>query len=182
MRGWRCTKIDTGAFMTLKQDWIKETWNYIEYATIGTIADVMPLTGENRAICWYGLYKMRTCPNSLLKLFREQLKLKYIDSTSIGFLIGPMLNSCGRISDPNIGSDILQKAEPTIEDIQHLMNLNNQRKQLTTKQFELAFDIIQNQSLAQDTLLVVQGDFHKGIIGILASKISNHYKTNYCIY
>ena len=93
-----------------------------------------------------------------------------------------MLNSCGRISDPNIGSDILQKAEPTIEDIQHLMNLNNQRKQLTTKQFELAFDIIQNQSLAQDTLLVVQGDFHKGIIGILASKISNHYKTNYCIY
>ncbi|EEL89381.1 Single-stranded-DNA-specific exonuclease RecJ [Bacillus cereus AH1272] len=169
-------KLIQALFMTLKQDWIKETWNYIEYATIGTIADVMPLTGENRAICWYGLYKMRTCPNSLLKLFREQLKLKYIDSTSIGFLIGPMLNSCGRISDPNIGSDILQKAEPTIEDIQHLMNLNNQRKQLTTKQFELAFDIIQNQSLAQDTLLVVQGDFHKGIIGILASKISNHYK------
>ncbi len=96
--------------MTLKQDWIKETWNYIEYATIGTIADVMPLTGENRAICWFGLYKMRNCPNKLFQLFREQLQLKYIDSTNIGFLIGPMLNSCGRISDPNIGAAILQKS------------------------------------------------------------------------
>ena len=71
--------------MTLKQDWVKETWNYIEYATIGTIADVMPLTGENRVLCWYGLYKMRNCPNPLIKLFLEQLQLKHIDSTTIGF-------------------------------------------------------------------------------------------------
>ena len=109
MRSWCCFKINTSSFLTLKQDWVKETWNYIEYATIGTIADVMPLTGENRAICWFGLYKMRNCPNKLLQLFREQLQLKYIDSTTIGFLIGPMLNSCGRISDPNIGAAILQK-------------------------------------------------------------------------
>ena len=102
-------KVIQALFLTLKQDWVKETWNYIEYATIGTIADVMPITGENRVICWYGLYKMRNCPNKLLQLFREQLQLKYIDSTTIGFLIGPMLNSCGRISDPNIGAAILQK-------------------------------------------------------------------------
>lgn len=169
-------KLIQALFMTLKQDWIKETWNYIEYATIGTIADVMPLTGENRAICWFGLYKMRNCPNKLFQLFREQLQLKYIDSTNIGFLIGPMLNSCGRISDPNIGAAILQKATPTAEDVQLLMNLNNKRKQLTNKQFKLAAEIIEQQSLEKDSLLVVQGDFHKGIIGILASKISSHYK------
>ncbi|ONG66643.1 single-stranded-DNA-specific exonuclease RecJ [Bacillus cereus] len=169
-------KLIQALFITLKQDWVKETWNYIEYATIGTIADVMPLTGENRVICWFGLYKMRNCPNKLLQLFREQLKLKYIDSTNIGFLIGPMLNSCGRISDPNIGADILQKNKPTIEDIQLLMNLNNKRKQLTVEQFQIATKIIHQQSLEEDSLLVVQGDFHKGIIGILASKISNYYK------
>lgn len=169
-------KLIQALFMTLKQDWVKETWNYIEYATIGTIADVMPLTGENRVLCWYGLYKMRNCPNPLIKLFLEQLQLKHIDSTTIGFLIGPMLNSCGRISDPNIGGAILQKVEPTTEDIQLLMNLNNKRKQLTNEQFQMASEIIQQQSLEKDSLLVVQGDFHKGIIGILASKISSHYK------
>ena len=87
-----------------------------------------------------------------------------------------MLNSCGRISDPNIGGAILQKVEPTTEDIQLLMNLNNKRKQLTNEQFQMASEIIQQQSLEKDSLLVVQGDFHKGIIGILASKISSHYK------
>ena len=58
-----------------------------------------------------------------------------------------MLNSCGRISDPNIGGAILQKVEPTTEDIQLLMNLNNKRKQLTNEQFQMASEIIQQQSL-----------------------------------
>ncbi|WP_044784536.1 single-stranded-DNA-specific exonuclease RecJ [Bacillus thuringiensis] len=169
-------KLIQALFITLKRDWIKETWNYIEYAAIGTIADVMPLTGENRVICWYGLHKMRTCPNPLIKSLREHLQLKYIDSTSIGFLIGPMLNSCGRISDPNIGSVILQKLEPTKEDIELLIHLNNKRKQVTSEQFQLAVKIIHQQLLEHDHLLVVQGDFHKGIIGIIAAKLSNHYK------
>ena len=56
------------------------------------------------------------------------------------------------------------------------MNLNNKRKQLTNEQFQMASEIIQQQSLEKDSLLVVQGNFHKGIIGILASKISSHYK------
>lgn len=168
-------KLIQALFITLKKNWVKETWSYIEYAAIGTIADVMPLTGENRVICWYGLQKMRTTPNPLIGLFREQLQLKYIDSTSIGFLIGPMLNSCGRISDPNIGASILQKNEPTKEDVQLLINLNNKRKQVTHEQFQLATLIIQQQSLEQDHLLVVQGEFHKGIIGILAAKLANHY-------
>ncbi|HDR4560903.1 single-stranded-DNA-specific exonuclease RecJ [Bacillus cereus] len=169
-------KLIQALFITLKQDWIKETWSYIEYTTIGTIADVMPLIGENRVICWYGLQKMRTTPNPLMRLFREHLQFKYIDSTSIGFLIGPMLNSCGRISDPNIAAVILQKNAPTKEDVQLLINLNNKRKQVTSEQFQLALKIIQQQSLERDHLLVVQGDFHKGIIGIIAAKLSNHYK------
>lgn len=169
-------KLIQAIFIERKQDWIKETWNYIEYATIGTIADVMPLTGENRIICWYGLQKIRTCPSPFIKSLREHLQLRYIDSTTIGFLIGPMLNSCGRISDPNIGATILQKTEPTKEDIQLLIHSNNKRKQITTEQFHIAVNIIQQQSLQQDSLLVVQGPFHKGIIGILAAKLANHYK------
>ena len=120
---------------------------------------------------------MRTGPNPLMQLFREQLQLKYIDSTSIGFLIGPMLNSCGRISDPNIAAAILQKNEPTKKDVQLLINLNNKRKQVTHEHFQLAMRIIQQQSLERDQLLVVQGEFHKGIIGILAAKLANHYKS-----
>ena len=88
-----------------------------------------------------------------------------------------MLNSCGRISDPNLGGALLQKVEPTTDDIQLLINLNNKRKQLTNEQFRIASKIIQQQSLERDSLLVVQGDFHKGITGILASKISSHYKS-----
>ena len=75
--------------MTLKQDWIKETWNYIEYATIGTIADVMPLTGENRAICWFGLYKMRNCPNKLFSYFVNNYNSNILIALILDFSLDP---------------------------------------------------------------------------------------------
>ena len=75
-----------------------------------------------------------------------------------------MLNSCGRISDPNIGAAILQKATPTAEDVQLLMNLNNKRKQLTNKQFKLAAEIIEQQSLEKIHYSLYKEIFTKGLL------------------
>ena len=63
----------------------------VEYATIGTITDLMPLKGENRVICWHGLYKMNNNPSIIIATLQKLLKIKQIDSTTIGFLIDPSL-------------------------------------------------------------------------------------------
>lgn len=57
------------------QDWVRESLDYIEYVTLGTIADMMPLIGENRIICWVGLYKMRVCPDPIFHFLRISYRL-----------------------------------------------------------------------------------------------------------
>jgi single-stranded-DNA-specific exonuclease len=159
----------------LKRDWIKESWDYIELAALGTIADVMPLVGENRLICWSGLYKIRRHPSPVFREILNLLKISHVDSSTFGFSIGPIFNACGRIDDPNIATRLLQKNEINKEELESLLLINEKRKRMTTEQFRLANEIIDTHQFSCDSIIVIQGDFHHGIIGILASKIVEKY-------
>lgn len=87
-----------------KLDWHKYMWDYIEFAAIATIADLMPLTGENRVITWLGLQKTNRSPHPILQKLFSLLRISKIDSTTIGFEIAFLFNACGRIDDPNLAS------------------------------------------------------------------------------
>ncbi|MEH7181101.1 single-stranded-DNA-specific exonuclease RecJ [Neobacillus vireti] len=169
-------KLMEAIFKTLKRNWYYEMGDYIELATIGTIADLVSLTNENRAICHVGLKKMNMSPQSILQRMFQVLKLSYIDSSSIGFQIGPILNSVGRVDNPNIAVSILCNSQTSENEIRNLIAYNQKRKDMTIEQYMNAEKQIIEYQLNKEQVIVVYGDFNKGIIGIIASRISEKYK------
>lgn len=169
-------KLIQAIYITLNRDWIRGTEPFLDIVMLGTIADMMPLNEENRIFCYHGLRKLQQSPRKAFKILLDTLRTKGIDSSTIGFTVGPIFNACGRIGDPNLAASILQSTEPTLKQIKELISLNEKRKDITMEQFKSVLNIIQNERLHLSPVIVVKGDFHKGVIGILASRIVNHYK------
>ncbi|WHY93084.1 single-stranded-DNA-specific exonuclease RecJ [Neobacillus cucumis] len=148
----------------------------IELAALGTIADLMPMVDENRIICWLGLRKLENHPLPLIKHLKDLLHISKVDSTTVGFTFGPIFNACGRISDPNIAVKLLLKKNLTKEMVRKVIDLNEKRKEMTQLSFKIALDFIEGNQLHKDQVIVVNGSFHHGIIGILAGKIAESFQ------
>ncbi|SFS75891.1 single-stranded-DNA-specific exonuclease RecJ [Paenibacillus sp. BC26] len=157
-------------------EWRIHAWYYIELAALGTIADLMPLTGENRLITKLGLSKMNLNPSPHLRVLFSLLNLSLIDSSTLSFLIAPILNSCGRISDPNEALKALISDEPQHEKLASFIELNKQRKLMTQECFQILDQTIQNRKLHHQNVIVAQGDYPEGLIGILAAKVTDKYQ------
>ncbi|HFJ9524067.1 MULTISPECIES: single-stranded-DNA-specific exonuclease RecJ [Bacillus] len=157
-------------------NWSQFYSNYIELAALGTIADLMPLSDENRIICHLGLRKMNTNPSHTFKLILNAMKRNQITSSTIGYQIAPLFNALGRISDPNLAVNVLTDANISEKGISKLFLLNEKRKQMTVSQFAECQKIIYSQKLYANHVIVVHGEFHHGLIGILASKITEIYQ------
>ncbi|PLS17622.1 single-stranded-DNA-specific exonuclease RecJ [Bacillus sp. M6-12] len=169
-------KVVQALFMAAKIDWAPYAHQFLELATLGTIADLMPLKGENRVICWFGLKKMNTDPQPVLKKLFKMLKINYVDSSTIGFQIGPIFNSCGRIDDPNKAVRTLINPCPTDQELYQLIKLNKKRQEMTKVQFNrVAKKIVENEWYKQK-VIVVNDDFDNGIIGIIAARITSTFK------
>ncbi|GAB6553251.1 single-stranded-DNA-specific exonuclease RecJ [Bacillus mobilis] len=156
--------------------WEKYVFEHLELAALGTIADLMPLCGENRTICSLGLRKMNYNPHYVLKMLFNLLKIKKVDSNILSFQIAPILNAIGRIGDPNIVANMLKQPGATIQDVKKLISINQQRKVLTQNQFLTAQQQIQKSQYHLDKIIVLYGDYHYGLIGLLASRVAEFYK------
>ncbi|MEH7418980.1 single-stranded-DNA-specific exonuclease RecJ [Neobacillus drentensis] len=169
-------KIVQALYQVAKRKFDFEFHAYMELATLGTIADVMPILDENRVICKSGLKKMNDHPHPVFKQIFEKSYVKFVDSSTIGFTLGPLFNACGRIDNPNIAVHILTSNEVQESHVDSLMNLNIKRKELTKQQFVLAEEQIKQKQLYNDKVIVVFDEFHNGIIGIIAARITDKYK------
>ncbi len=150
----------------------------LDFVAIGTVADMVPLTGENRALVKMGLDVLNSSPRIGLKSLIDVSGYKEgaIDSTSIGFGLGPRLNAAGRVQSALTAYELLVANKPqTASDIaKELEQLNNKRKQLTLDVFERAIETI-NRSDIEPILLVADPDFHEGVVGLAASRICDEY-------
>ncbi|KAB7704907.1 single-stranded-DNA-specific exonuclease RecJ [Bacillus aerolatus] len=169
-------KVVQALYQVACKDFDLPFFEYVELATLGTIADLMPIKDENRVICKIGLQKMNTSPLPVFKRIFDETSVKDVDSSTIGFTLGPIFNSCGRIDDPNTAVNILTGVTTTKQQISFLIGLNKKRKELTKQQALIADTLILQDQLYKDKVIVVFGDFHNGIIGIIASKIVEKYK------
>lgn len=146
----------------------------LDLAALGTVADVMSLTDENRIIVKQGLENLRLDPRPGLSalLAAAGTQLSDIDSSTIGFTIAPRLNSLGRLEDATTGVQLLlmdddESAKPLAE---HVNELNQKRQQLVNDITVAAQ--AQAQELSADPVLVVAGEgWHEGVLGIVASKL-----------
>ena len=163
---------------TGRQGWLPA---FIKMAAVGTLADVVPLRGENRVIAKLGLERLSQGPHTVgLRALLEASGLtgKPIDSFHVGFVLAPRINAAGRMSTPDLATRLLLAVDEGMADEARLLaeQLNAEN---TERQREEAEILVQARRAVETDpdvgahgLLVVSGDgWHRGVIGIVASKL-----------
>jgi single-stranded-DNA-specific exonuclease len=154
---------------------------FVKVAAIGTLADVVPLVGENRVIAKLGLDMLSRGPHKIgLRALIEVAGLtgKPIDSGHIAFLIAPRMNAAGRMASPDIAARLLLAADETMaieaqELARQLDGENVRRQEEEAAILNSARKIVETDpAVGARSILVVAGDgWHRGVIGIVASKL-----------
>src|SRR5687767_1424622 len=158
---------------------------FVKVASIGTLADVVPLVGENRIIAKLGLGMLSKGPHKVgLRALLEGCGLtgKDIDSYHIGFVVAPRVNAAGRMSTPDIAARLLLASDEAMADeargLAEQLNTENLRRQQEEAEIVAAARKVVETDLevGSRTLIVVAGEgWHRGVIGIVASKLVDHF-------
>lgn len=154
---------------------------FLDLATLGTVADIVPLLDENRIIVKNGLHKLENTSNKGLRALLDRLNLtdKPIDTTKISFMIAPRINAVGRIADAKIAMQLLltEDKQEAFELAKTLDTINRKRQSLESEILGQAKTIIEKDfDLDLDKVLVLSNsNWNPGVIGIVASKLSDIY-------
>ena len=152
-------------------------FDFLDLVMLGTICDVVPLINLNRAFVHQGL-KIASKRNNLgLKTLTDYSKInKKLSTYEVGYVLGPKINAGGRIGKSNLGYKLLttDDAETAYLISSELNSLNLKRKELEGNIIDEAIDLVDKQKL-QDIIFLVKKDWHEGLIGIVASRLKEHY-------
>ncbi|MBC5839547.1 single-stranded-DNA-specific exonuclease RecJ [Flavobacterium muglaense] len=161
-----------------KGETIDDLIPYLDLVATAIAADIVPMTGENRVLAHYGLQVINADPRPGIKALVHQVKKQTLDITDVVFIIAPRINAAGRIKHGNHAVELLtefdfDQAQQFASEIEQY---NSDRKDLD-KQItkEALAQIIENQETEQFTSVVFQEDWHKGVIGIVASRLIETY-------
>ena len=148
----------------------------IELATVGTIADIMPMLDENRTLVKVGLRSMHLgCRNKGLRelIDRSSLDYRTIKASDISYGIAPKINASGRMGDATLGVRLLlSEDESEIRDCcNELLAANRERRRLQDEAFEKGLSIVGDEMKKGDFLMLEINDSHEGVLGIVAGRI-----------
>ena len=155
----------------------------LQFAGIATIADVVPLTGENRILAKEGIKRLKQTKNIGLTALMESRHIlpQTIASYHIGFIIAPCLNSAGRLKNADIALNLIEENDPKKAAIiaEELSELNEDRKTMTQVQTAIAekmvAEIIKKQGNLPKILVLYLKDAHESIAGIIAGRLKELY-------
>ena len=155
----------------------KEYLKYLDIVCIGTISDIVPLVDENRVIAKLGLKLIAQTRNIGLKALLEVIGFKNIDSTTISFGVAPRINACGRMGDEQVALDLfLEKDYDKAKKLAIKLNEYNIERQTIEKRiFDEATEKIEKNEKDKACIIVGSEGWHHGIIGIVASKVTEMY-------
>ena len=155
----------------------KEYLKYLDIVCIGTISDIVPLVDENRVIAKLGLKLVNQTRNIGLKALLEVVGFKDIDSGAISFGVAPRINACGRMGHEQIALDLfLSKDYDTAKKLAIKLNeYNTERQSIEKRIFDEAKEKIENEEKDNACIIVGGEGWHHGIIGIVASKVTDMY-------
>lgn len=155
--------------------------NYLDFAALATIADVVPLVGENRIIAKFGLKAIENSENPGIAALIDvaSLKGKPINTYGVGFGIAPRINAAGRLGDAERAVRLFTTADcdEAIAIAQKLDCENKYRQDVEAEILKQAIQIVETDiDIENEKVIVVAGEgWHHGIIGIVASKITERY-------
>ena len=153
---------------------------YCTLAAIGTVADVMSMTGENRTIVHRGLEELPKADCvGLHALLREAgLEGKAVSSTNIGFVLAPRINAAGRMGQANMAAELFLTGDSARAALlaRELCELNRERQRVEQTIFAEAEERIARLPEEERSALVLESDtWHQGVVGIVASRLSEKY-------
>lgn len=172
------------AFKLCQALWLKRTGqpylDDLDIVALGTVADVVPLIGENRVIVEAGLRKMNDAPNLGIAALIDVAGLndKKITAGHIGFTLAPRLNAAGRVTHATRAVELLTTADPdTAQAVAEELQATNMERQAIERSIheEARLDVV-NQGEGADKVIVVAGEgWHPGVIGIVASRLVEEF-------
>jgi len=149
---------------------------------LGTVADVVPLTGENRILTRFGLMGLpdSTLPGIVAMIDSLCSDDRKIDSEKVGFWMAPRLNAAGRMGHAQLAVELLTRADEqrAREILLYLEDQNRSRQTLERKIFKQACEKIEKYHLASDArraIVLASDQWHPGVIGIVASRVVERY-------
>lgn len=157
-----------------------EIWNFLEFAAIATVGDVMDLQGENRIIVKEGLKKLSNTSYEGLKALIRVNNLEGADITAyhVGFVLGPCINASGRLDTAARALELLcaDNLDMAMKLADDLYDLNQSRKAMTEQGKEQVIQAIENSQMNEDRVLVVYlPECHESLAGIIAGRIREAY-------
>lgn len=166
------------ALGTNRNETIEDLVPYLDLVATAIAADIVPITGENRVLAYFGLQVINADPRPGIKALVHQVKKKTLDITDVVFIISPRINAAGRIKHGNHAVELLTEFnfEQAQQFASEIEQYNSDRKDLDKQITKEAFQqIIQNQEEERFSTVVFQEDWHKGVIGIVASRLIETY-------
>lgn len=151
----------------------QEKW-LLDLVLIGTICDSMRMNIVNRILCFYGMKVLEKTRRVGLKELMKASRTTKINAETIGFQIGPRLNAAGRMASANVALRLLQttsRAEGA-KLAEELERLNSERK----GQQMMAMREFREQGVSEDPVLITVGEWHEGILGIVAGRLVEEYR------
>ena len=157
---------------------IEDLIPYLDLVATAIAADIVPMTGENRVLAHYGLQVINSDPRPGIKALIHQVKKQTLDITDVVFIIAPRINAAGRIKHGNYAVQLLSEFnfEQAQKFASEIEKYNSDRKELDKRITKEALSQIEeNQEKERFTTVVFQEDWHKGVIGIVASRLIETY-------
>jgi single-stranded-DNA-specific exonuclease len=153
----------------------------LDLVALGTIADSVPLNGENRIIAREGLLRLPETKREGLRAIIENagIKNKKFNATYVSFIIAPRLNASGRMASAELSLKLLmsQNALEAQELARQLDQFNRQRQKIEAKILEEAEEMINREMnfKEQKIIVIAKDDWHQGVLGIVASKLADRF-------
>jgi single-stranded-DNA-specific exonuclease len=151
---------------------------YLDLVATAIAADIVPITGENRVLAHFGLQVINKAPRPGIQALIQQIKKQTLTITDVVFVIAPRINAAGRIKHGNHAVELLTEfnLEQAQQFAKEIEDYNSERKGLD-KQItqEALLQIEENNEQERFTTVVFQENWHKGVIGIVASRLIETY-------
>ena len=153
---------------------------YLDLVATAIAADIVPMTGENRIMAFYGLKKINENPSTGIKALMELAGVKkHMYINNVVFMIAPRVNAAGRMDDAKKAVQLFIEQDPlkAIEFAKVLQSDNTDRKEADSSITEQALEIIAKDAsyVNKKTTFVFQSNWHKGVVGIVASRLIEKY-------
>ena len=166
------------ALATRRDQDINDLSSYLDMVATAIAADIVPITGENRILAYHGLEQINSNPRPGIKAIINQLKKDTLTITDVVFIIAPRINAAGRMKHGNYAVELLTEKDIDIAERKaaEIEIFNTNRRDLDKLITKEALQQIENNNEQQNfTTVVYLENWHKGVIGIVASRLTETY-------